>query len=326
MHALTHSLPGRTLALALAVWIAGLGCRPGSSLAPSSGAPEYQQVGMIPVPGAIVNAAGGNLMIERLDMSIDTILGTHEIRAVYNAKTGEWLWNFQVTYDGATYVDPTGAVHDVSPIADGAAIPGTVYVKADADTIETKGGMAFHFDGNGQLSFVAWKTADYPRLQYTRTPTTLEISQCPSQPACLPFYTIALNPDGNPLSVTDARTGRVADFQYNGLDRLVVARDALAVVKGGRASSTSTAWAGRFSRRSRTPKASGSSMRTRGIAGSGTSRRSARATPPITSVTPRRIPRASTRRFIRTRSAGQRATSWTTSAGCTESSSPIRTR
>ena len=232
MHALTHSLPGRTLALALAVWIAGLGCRPGPTLAPSSGAPEYQRAGMIPVPGGTVNAAGGNLMIERLDMSIDTILGTQEIRAVYNAESGRWLWNFQVTYDGTTYVDPTGAVHDVSPIADGTAIPGTVYVKAGDDTIETKGGMAFHFDGNGQLSFVAWKTADYPRLQYTRTPTTLEIFQCPSQPACLPFYSIALNAGGDPLSVTDARTGRIADYQYDGLDRLEFARDALAVEQG----------------------------------------------------------------------------------------------
>ena len=218
MHALTHSLPGRTLALALAVWIAGLGCRPGPTLAPSSGAPEYQRAGMIPVPGGTVNAAGGNLMIERLDMSIDTILGTQEIRAVYNAESGRWLWNFQVTYDGTTYVDPTGAVHDVSPISDGAAIPGTFYLKSDADTIETKGGMAFHFDGNGQLSFVAWKTADYPRLQYTRTPTTLEIFQCPSQPACLPFYSIALNAGGDPLYCSfDAETATALAHVMRGL-------------------------------------------------------------------------------------------------------------
>ncbi len=118
----------RILALLLAAQDATLGCNSGGSLKPSRGVLQYQQPGLVPVPGGFVNAAGGNLLIPRLDLSIDTILGTQEIRAVYNAESGRWLWNFQVTYDGTTYVDPTGAVHDVSPIADGAAIPGTVYV------------------------------------------------------------------------------------------------------------------------------------------------------------------------------------------------------
>ena len=104
MHELTHSIPGRTLALALAIGIATLGC-PRPNLGPSSGAPEYQLAGMIAVPGGTVNAAGGNLMIERLDLSIDTVLGTQEIRAVYNAHSGDWLWNFQVTYDGSEFLD-----------------------------------------------------------------------------------------------------------------------------------------------------------------------------------------------------------------------------
>jgi RHS repeat-associated protein len=232
MHELTRSLPGRTLALALAIGIAALGCQPRPSLGPADGAPEYQLAGLIAVPGGAVNAAGGNLMIERLDMSIDTVLGTREIRAVYNAHSGDWLWSFQVTYDGSEFRDPTGARHDLDAIADGAAIPGTVYVKADADTIETKGGWAFHFDANGKLSYVGWKTADYPRLQYIRTGDLLEIEQCPGASSCLLFYSIALNPAGDPLSVTDARTGRIAEFQYDGLGRLVVARDALAVDEG----------------------------------------------------------------------------------------------
>jgi RHS repeat-associated protein len=232
MHDFTHSVPGRSLALALAIGIATLGCQPRPNLEPSSGAPEYQSAGMIAVPGGTVNAAGGNLMIERLDISIDTILGTQEIRAVYNAASGDWLWNFQVTYDGSAFLDPTGAVHDVGPVADGAAIPGTVYVKADADTIETKGGWAFHFGADGRLSHAGWKTADYPRIQYLWTGTLLEIEQCPGPASCLPFYSIALDPAGDPVSVTDARTGRVADFQYDGLGRLVAARDALAVDEG----------------------------------------------------------------------------------------------
>jgi len=202
---LIDSIAGRILALALAIGIATLGCRPRPSLGPADGAPEYQLAGMIAVPGGRVNAGGGNLMLERLDMSIDTLLGTQEIRAVYNANSGEWLWSFQVTYDGLTFLDPTGAAHDVCAIADGAAIPGTVYVKGDADTIETKGGLAFHFDASGALSYVSWKTAGYPRFQYTRAPGLLEIEQCPSPPSCLPFYSIPLNPSGDPLSVSDAR-------------------------------------------------------------------------------------------------------------------------
>jgi RHS repeat-associated protein len=232
MDELTHSVPGRTLALVLAIGVATLGCEPRLHLGPTDGAPEYQLAGMIAVPGGTVNAAGGNLMIERLDMSIDTVLGTQEIRAIYNANSGDWLWNFQVTYDGASFLDATGAAHELSQIAEGAVIPGTVYVRGDSDTIETKGGLAFHFDASGALSHVAWKTADYPRLQYTRTPGLLEIEQCPAAPSCLLFYTITLNPAGDPLSVTDARTGRVADFQYDGLGRLIVARDALAVDEG----------------------------------------------------------------------------------------------
>ena len=232
MHEFTHSIPGRTLALALAIGIATLSCKPRPNLGPSDGAPEYQLAGMIAVPGGTVNAAGGNLIVERLDMSIDTVLGTQEIRSVYNAHSGDWLWNFQMTYDGSEFLDPTGARHDVDTIADGTTIPGTFYVKVDDDTIETKGGLAFHFGASGALDYIAWRTSGHPRIQYLWTASLLEIEQCPAPASCLPFYSIALNPAGNPLSVTDARTERVADLHYDGLGRLVVARDALAMDEG----------------------------------------------------------------------------------------------
>ena len=232
MRACTDSLVGRSLALFLAALIASLGCAPDARLTSSSGAPQYQLPAMIPVPGGRVNAAGGNLMVERLDMSIDTILGTQEIRATYNAASGSWLWNFQISYDGTSFVDPTGARHAVGEIADGAPIPGTAYRKRDADTIEARGGMGYHFDASGRLSHTAWKTGDYPRIQHTRSDSTLEIAQCTAPQACLPVYSIALNADGNPLSLTDARTGRLAEFSYDDLGRLEVARDALDVEEG----------------------------------------------------------------------------------------------
>jgi YD repeat-containing protein len=232
MRAFTDSPMGRSLALFLAALIASLGCGPDARPRPTSGAPQYQLPCMIPVPGGRVNAAGGNLMIDRLDMSIDTILGTQEIRATYNAASGAWLWNFQIHYDGTNFVDPTGTQHAVGGIADGSPIPGTVYRKVDGDTIETKGGMGYHFDASGHLSHMAWRTGDYPRIQHTRSDSALEIAQCTAPQACLPFYSIALNADGNPLSATDARTGRLAEFSYDELGRLVVARDALDVEKG----------------------------------------------------------------------------------------------
>ena len=231
MNSLATSIAGRALALLLAIGVATPGCRVGRTLGPSSGIPEFQLAGSIPVPGGTVNAAGGNLMVERLDLSMDTILGTLEIRSTYNATSGDWLWSFQVTYDGTSFLDPTGARHDVSAVSDGSSIAGTVYVKADHDTIETKGGLAFHFDANGQLAHMAWKTVAYPRLEYTRSASSLAIAQRAAPPSCTDVYAIALNADGNPTVITDARTSRSADFQYDGSGRLVVARDALDVDK-----------------------------------------------------------------------------------------------
>ena len=159
MRTFLHSIRGRCLALLLASLIATLGCEVTRSQSPSRGAPQFQDPNFIAVPGGAVNAAGGNLLLERVDLSIDTLLGTSEIRATYNSSSEEWLWNFQISFDGATFVDPTGAVHDGSGVADGAPIPGTVWVKVDSDTIQTKGGLAFDFDADGKLASSHWATA-----------------------------------------------------------------------------------------------------------------------------------------------------------------------
>ena len=121
MHAVTHSLPGRALALVLANLLATLGCVPGDTLDAAVGVPEYQPIGLVPVSGGTVNAAGGNLLVDRVDMSIDTVMGTWELHATYNSKSGDWLWSFQVGYDGETFTDPTGAVYGVAGIPDGTA-------------------------------------------------------------------------------------------------------------------------------------------------------------------------------------------------------------
>jgi hypothetical protein len=119
------------------------------------------------VPGGLVNAVGGNLLVRRVDLSIDTWLGTREIGAVYNSALGFWLWDFEMRYDGASFLDPTGAVHETWSLAPGSAIPGTVWVVVDADSVRTKGGLVHDFDGSGRLAAIHWRSAAYPRLAAT---------------------------------------------------------------------------------------------------------------------------------------------------------------
>ena len=53
-----------------------------------------------------------------------------------------------MSYDGQNFLDDSGAVHDVSLLADGDAIPGTHWVKLDAQRVKTKGGLVHHFNAD----------------------------------------------------------------------------------------------------------------------------------------------------------------------------------
>jgi len=223
MHACVHSLSGRALALLIALSLPTLGFRVGRVLPPRSGIFEYQTPNLVTVPGGAVNAAGGNLIVQREDISLDTPLGRVAIGAVYNSGSGAWQWSHHIWYDGATFVDATGASHVVLDLEDGAPIRGTVWVKVDADTIRTKGGLEHHFRSDGSLEHVRWATLDYPRITYGAD----EIAQCMGAGACSPLFWIDAHPSGQPASITDARSGRVALFEYDTLDRLVVARSPL---------------------------------------------------------------------------------------------------
>jgi hypothetical protein len=85
-----------------ALWIAlisTLGCPPRSEmLAPAAGLPQYQERAVVPLPGAVVNPLGGNLLVRRSDLSIDTHLGTREIGAAYNSASEQWLWSFDIRF------------------------------------------------------------------------------------------------------------------------------------------------------------------------------------------------------------------------------------
>ncbi len=232
MNPSTHSIPARIVSLLLSMLVAMLGCRPTGTLDPFPGAPDYEAVNFIAVPGAWVNVAGGNLLVRRVDMTLDTLFGTQEIAASYNSASGEWLWNFQIRYDGLSFLDPTGAVYSTDAVADGQPIPGSIWVKADVDTIETKGGFAFHFTPSGDIDHVRWKTLDYPRIQYTPSQVGgidfVTLEQCPSAAVCAPFFEIELNGDGDPAAVEDSRTGRRVDYEYD-MGRLSRVRDPLAL-------------------------------------------------------------------------------------------------
>jgi RHS repeat-associated protein len=226
----------RAIAVLWIVLISTLGCPPqGKKLAPAAGLPQFQERAAVEVPGAIVNPLGGNLLVRRSVLSIDTHLGTRAIGAAYNSASGEWLWSFDISYDGASFVDPTGAAHDTSSFEPGDAIPGTVWVVVDSHTVKTKGGLAFEFDVDSRLGAIHYTSAEYPRLIHTREivagePRAVAIDQCMSPGNCELVFTISYGLDGQVASIAD-RAGRVAEIEYAG-DRLVSVRDGLDTVRG----------------------------------------------------------------------------------------------
>ena len=132
MRSPVHAPRERLLAVALVALVASHGCVIGQTLSAAPGAPEFARPGLVPVPGGVVNAAGGNLIVRRTDLSVDSVLGTLRVEASWNAATGLWVWSHQMHYDGATLRDAGGAVHAVGAIADGDPIPGSVWVRTDA--------------------------------------------------------------------------------------------------------------------------------------------------------------------------------------------------
>jgi len=210
------SIAQRLLSLFLCSLLITNGACVAPSLEPSAGWAEFLERSFIPVPGGWVNAGGGNLLVRRSDLSIDTLLGSQEIAATYNAASGEWIWNFQMAYDGTRFTDASGFSLPVDSVPDGEAVAGTHWLKIDADTLQSKGGMAYEFDSQGRLASQHWATFDYPRVQYVYGDGELTIEQCTVENVCAAFFVVVLQDDGNPTRVTDARTARVCTYAYSG--------------------------------------------------------------------------------------------------------------
>jgi RHS repeat-associated protein len=231
---LLHTLARRAVS-ALLVFLVGLaGCPlPGPTLAPIPGLAAWREPGVVGVPGGLVNAAGGNLVLRRRDLAIDTPFGTRAIELLYDSALGGWRFDFEARWDGSELVDATGAVWSASGVAPGHAIPGTTWVVVDAATLRTKGGLVHRFDEGGRLAAVHWISADQPRLEYVwspvaGTPQLAEIRQCTAPAQCTALFTIARDGAGRPTSITD-RAGRSATYAWDAQGRLTAVRDGLDV-------------------------------------------------------------------------------------------------
>ncbi|MEN8161623.1 MAG: RHS repeat domain-containing protein, partial [Myxococcota bacterium] len=202
-----------------------LGCPPSNPpLAPKAGWQDRREPNYVAVPGGLVDVAGGNLLIERTDLVLDTRLGRERFGAIYDAASGRWRWSFESQYDGAIFTDESGARHAVGALAAGAAIPGTHWVKLDATRVKTKGGLVHEYDAAGQLSARYWSSDPHPRIAYRSAPVAgqprvTEIEQCTSATLCTPLFSLAYDGSGRLRDVVD-RAGRRAEYAWDGMGRL----------------------------------------------------------------------------------------------------------
>jgi RHS repeat-associated protein len=208
----------------------GWGC-PGAPPSPAPGAPDYQVPAFVAVPFGAVNALGGNLLVQRRDLDFDTRLGNVALGAVWNSADPGWRFGFEASYDGAAFVDPSGARHDVSGVPPGQAIPGTIWVRVDGRTLRTKGGQVHEFDAAGRLAAVRWTSGSYPRLEYRSasvagTVRLVELRQWESAASSTRLASFAWDAAGRLASIED-RAGRRAEFTWDAAGRLAAARDPL---------------------------------------------------------------------------------------------------
>ncbi len=206
---------------------------------PQAGLRDYQSPLLRRVPGGLVNTAGGNLFVSLSGLSLDTALGKEEIAPSYNSATNEWRFGvIDMTYDGTTFMDQTGSEYDVRAVIEGTAIPGSVWIKVDADTIRAKDGLTFEFAG-GVLVAKHRVGQQCPRIVYEDVPASAQIEirqrDCSVRGEWSTYNTdllsLSLDRTGRVVEVID-RAGRGAIYTYDGSGRLATARDGLDVEQG----------------------------------------------------------------------------------------------
>jgi RHS repeat-associated protein len=228
--------PVLVLLSALLAALQGVGCPSGAPLGPAAGVPEYQQAALVAVPFGRVNVAGGNLILRHTDLALDSRLGPVVLGATWNSADGAWRLSFELSYDGATFVDAAGARFAVAGVAAGRAVPGSVWVKLDDHTLATKGGLVHEFDGSGRLAAIHWSSGPYPRLEYRRTVVAgaLRVTELWQDAAAGDGVRLAgfgYDAAGRLLWVED-RSGRRAELSWNVAGQLAAARSPLDVERG----------------------------------------------------------------------------------------------
>ena len=222
-----------SLALAGVTLSCGVGKPP--STPPVPGDLEYQRLGRFDVFGVAVQTAGGNARIARADWNVDTHLGPFEVEAHYNSATHEWHWFHETTYDGDTFVSPTGAIHSVAGLGPGDPIPGTHWLVLGPSALATKGGLVFEFSPTGNLQRLRWQSGPIPRIDFVETPVAgvhrvTAGSQCVTATVCHPLFSVDSDPvTGRPTAIHDAH-GRAALYDWDAAGNLTRARSPLDVV------------------------------------------------------------------------------------------------
>jgi RHS repeat-associated protein len=213
----------------------GFACLP-VQLAPAPGLVELSEAARVSVPGGHVNAAGGNYFHAGASLSLDTRLGEYSLGVVYNSAQG-WTFGVDVSYQNGNLRDASGARIPLAALADGAAAPGTHWVKLDGTRAKTKGGLVHEFDPlTSRLAAMYWSSALYPRLRFVPVQLggvtrTERIEQCTSASACTLAFALTHDGAGRIVRIDD-RAGRSARFTYDASGRLSSSRDGLDVARG----------------------------------------------------------------------------------------------
>jgi RHS repeat-associated protein len=206
---------------------------------PQAGLRDYQSRLLREVPGGVVNTAGGNLFVSLRGLSLETALGREEVAPSYNSASNRWRFGaIDMSYDGKTFVDPTGSEYDVTAVVAGTAIPGSVWIKVDADTIRAKDGLSFEFAG-GVVVAKHRAGQQCPRILYEDGPEVGQVvirqEDCSLRGEWSSFntdlFSLSLDASGRVVEVSD-RAGHAALYSYDEAGRLVTARDGLDVEQG----------------------------------------------------------------------------------------------
>ena len=192
-------------------------------LYPQPGLPQYQAPAVEALrKGISVNALGGNLMISRVDLSVDTLFGTQFVRRTFNSADFDWHYSFDLNFDGSRFVDDNGAVYDVTDVANDTLIPGTPWVKVDGYRLKSIGGLTHEFAPvSGQLERVYWGEDDRVRMEYEwgaypGCATGLVVEQCTDAVGCADqVYSVCFDGTGGaPIEASD-RAGTTVSYSYD---------------------------------------------------------------------------------------------------------------